>query len=86
MELEETRYSNFVIFEGRINGYNFRELSSYLVKEIVSGSSTMQIRPTEIWCDNKAVTAMTKNPACHNRTKHIDCCYRFIHNLVIVES
>lgn len=42
--------------------------------------STNQIRPTETWYDNQAVTAMTKNPVFHNRTNHND---HFIHNLVI---
>ncbi|KAM3271097.1 hypothetical protein P3S67_029300 [Capsicum chacoense] len=41
-----------------------------------------QIGPIEIWCDNKAAIAMTKNPAFHSSTKHIDIRYHFIHNLV----
>jgi len=41
-----------------------------------------QIGSTEIWCDNKAAIAMTKNPAFHSRTKHIDIRYHFIRNLV----
>ncbi|GJZ17387.1 hypothetical protein Tco_0553510 [Tanacetum coccineum] len=36
---------------------------------------------TIILCDNKATIAMTKNPAFHNRTKHIDICYHFIRTL-----
>lgn len=42
-----------------------------------------QIGPTEIWCDNKAAIAMTKNPAFHSRTKHIDIRYHFIRDLVV---
>ena len=37
---------------------------------------------TEIFCDNKATTAMTKNPVSHRRTKHIDIHYHFIRKLV----
>ncbi|GJR77080.1 retrovirus-related pol polyprotein from transposon TNT 1-94 [Tanacetum coccineum] len=36
---------------------------------------------TIILCDNKATIAMTKNPAFHNRTKHIDIRYHFIRTL-----
>jgi len=32
----------------------------------------------KIFCDNKATIAMTKNPAFHSRTKHIDIRYHFI--------
>ncbi|KAL0311965.1 UNVERIFIED_CONTAM: Retrovirus-related Pol polyprotein from transposon TNT 1-94 [Sesamum radiatum] len=34
-----------------------------------------QEKPTTIYCDNKSVIAITKNPVQHNRTKHIDIKY-----------
>ena len=37
---------------------------------------------TMIFCDNKATIAMTKNPAHHSRTKHIDIRYHFIRSIV----
>ncbi|PHT84331.1 hypothetical protein T459_12774 [Capsicum annuum] len=41
-----------------------------------------QIGPTEIWCDNKAVISMTKNPTFHSRTNYINFRYHFIRDLV----
>lgn len=40
-----------------------------------------QEAPIKILCDNKATIAMTKNPAFHSRTKHIDIRYHYIHTL-----
>ncbi|KAK9675641.1 hypothetical protein RND81_11G020800 [Saponaria officinalis] len=37
---------------------------------------------TELFCDNKSTISMTKNPAFHSRTKHIDIRYHFIRSLV----
>lgn len=37
---------------------------------------------TDIFCDNRATIAMTKNPAFHGRTKHIDIRLHFIRDLV----
>lgn len=53
------------------------------LRKLLADLQQEQIGPTEIWCDNKATIAMTKNPAFHSRTKHIDTRYHFIHNLVI---
>ncbi|CAL5412844.1 unnamed protein product [Camellia sinensis] len=41
---------------------------------------------TEIFCDNKATIFMTKNPAFHSRTKHIDMRLHFIRDLVAKEE
>uniref|UniRef100_A0A803MLN5 Uncharacterized protein n=1 Tax=Chenopodium quinoa TaxID=63459 RepID=A0A803MLN5_CHEQI len=40
-----------------------------------------QKQATEIFCDNKATIAMTKNPAYHSRTKHIDIRFHYIRSL-----
>ena len=40
-----------------------------------------QYGPTSIFCDNKATIAMTRNPAFHSRTKHIDIRFHFIRDL-----
>ncbi|URE07325.1 Retrotransposon protein [Musa troglodytarum] len=41
-----------------------------------------QKEATEIFCDNKATIAMTKNPTFHGRTKHIEIRYHFIRDFV----
>ncbi|URE13018.1 Retrotransposon protein [Musa troglodytarum] len=41
-----------------------------------------QMEATELFCDNKATIAMTKNPTFHGRTKHIEIRYHFIRDLV----
>ncbi|XP_074299975.1 uncharacterized protein LOC141631168 [Silene latifolia] len=41
-----------------------------------------QSKATVIWCDNKSAIAMTKNPAYHARTKHIEVQRSFYRGLV----
>ena len=41
---------------------------------------------TMIFCDNKAMIAVTKNPTFHSRTKHIDIRYHFIRTRVSNEE
>lgn len=53
------------------------------LRKLLADLQQEQIGPTEIWCDNKATIAITKNPAFHSRTKHIETRYHFIRNLVI---
>lgn len=36
---------------------------------------------TEVFCDNRATIAMTKNPTFHSRTKHIDIQHHYIRDL-----
>lgn len=40
----------------------------------------------ELWCDNRSAIAMTKNPAFHARTKHIEVYHHFIRKLVAEEK
>lgn len=42
-----------------------------------------QIGATEIFCDKKSAIAMSRNPAFHSRTKHIDVRYHFIRDLTM---
>jgi len=37
--------------------------------------------PTHLWGDNQGAIALVKNPAHHERTKHIDVQYHFIRSL-----
>ncbi|KAL3537425.1 hypothetical protein ACH5RR_000791 [Cinchona calisaya] len=52
------------------------------LRRILADLHQKQEKATEIFCDNKSTIAMTKNPAFHGRTKHIDICFHFIHELV----
>lgn len=38
--------------------------------------------PTILYCDNRSTISITKNPAMHGRTKHIDLRYHHIRELV----
>ena len=51
------------------------------LRRLLSDLHKEQQGSTLIFCDNKATIAMTKNPAFHNRTKHIDIRYHFIRSL-----
>ena len=51
------------------------------LQRLLSEVGCEQEQATEIFCDNKATIAMTKNPAYHNRTKHIDIRYHYIRSL-----
>ena len=37
---------------------------------------------TVIFCDNQSGICLSENPVFHNRSKHIDIKYHFIHNMV----
>lgn len=52
------------------------------VRRILADLHQQQEDATDIFCDNKATIAMTKNPAFHGRTKHIDIRLHFIRDLV----
>lgn len=52
------------------------------LRRVLSEVGYKQEQATEIFCDNKATIAMTKNPAYHSRTKHIDIRFHYIRSLV----
>jgi len=56
------------------------------LRRILAELQHMQASATEIYCDNKASIAMTKNPSFHSRTKHINVHFHFIHHLVVKEE
>uniref|UniRef100_A0A803MXR3 Retrovirus-related Pol polyprotein from transposon TNT 1-94-like beta-barrel domain-containing protein n=1 Tax=Chenopodium quinoa TaxID=63459 RepID=A0A803MXR3_CHEQI len=51
------------------------------LRRLLSEVGCEQKQATEIFCDNKATIAMTKNPAYHSRTKHIDIRFHYIRSL-----
>ncbi|XP_059281755.1 secreted RxLR effector protein 161-like [Lycium ferocissimum] len=56
------------------------------LRRILADLYQKQEKATDIFCDNKSSIAMTKNPAFHGRTKHIDSCFHFIRELVEKED
>ncbi|GFS12507.1 retrovirus-related gag-pol polyprotein [Elysia marginata] len=56
-----------------------------LIKDIMSFESAEAAKDLEkftLFCDNTGAIAMSKNPVCHQRSKHIDIRYHFIRDLV----
>ena len=53
------------------------------LRRILADINQEHEEPTVIYCDNKAAIAMTKNPAYHGRTKHVDIRVHFIRDLVV---
>ena len=53
------------------------------LRKILADFGQAQIDATDIYCDNKSAIAMSRNPAFHSRTKHIDIHYHFIRDLTM---
>lgn len=53
------------------------------LRKILADFGQNQIGATDIYCDNKSAIAMSRNPAFHSRTKHIDVRYHFIRDLIM---
>ena len=53
-----------------------------LLRRLVSYFNLKPVGATKIFCDNISAIAMTKKPAFHSRTKHIDIRYHYIRGLV----
>ncbi|WOG83036.1 hypothetical protein DCAR_0102210 [Daucus carota subsp. sativus] len=52
------------------------------LRRLLAEVNQEQVGATEIFCDNVAAISMSKNPAFHSRTKHIDIRHHFIRDLV----
>lgn len=52
------------------------------LRRLLTDLDNAEQEATTVFCDNKATITMTKNPAFHSRTKHIDIRYHFIRSLV----
>ena len=53
-----------------------------LLRRLVSYFNLKPVGATKIFCDNISAIAMTKKPAFHSRTKHIDIRYHYIRGLI----
>lgn len=52
----------------------------YLVQLLNRMDNECQYAPVKIFETNQGATAQSKNPICHQRCKHIDMHYHFIHS------
>jgi hypothetical protein len=50
--------------------------------EIVACLFDLEMDATVIFCDNQSCIKITKNPLFHDKTKHIEIQYHYIHDLV----
>ena len=53
----------------------------WLCKMLV-GLLIVQLSPTMIYCDNQSCIKLSENPFFHDRSKHIEIRYHFIHDYV----
>jgi hypothetical protein len=52
------------------------------LRKLLTGLFDLEMRATLILCDNHSCIKMTENPVFHDRSKHIEIRYHFIHNMV----
>ena len=53
------------------------------LRKILADFGQKQVGATNIFCDKKSAIAISRNPAFHSRTKHIDVHYHFIRDLTM---
>jgi hypothetical protein len=52
------------------------------LRKLLTGLFDLEMRETVILCDNQSCIKMTENPVFHDRLKHIEIRYQFIHDMV----
>jgi hypothetical protein len=52
------------------------------LRKLLTGLFDLEMRATVILCDNQSCIKMTENPVFHDRSKHIEIRYHFIHDMV----
>jgi hypothetical protein len=52
------------------------------LRKLLTDLFDLEMRATLIICDNQSCIKMTENPVFHNRSKHIEIHYHYIHDMV----
>jgi hypothetical protein len=52
------------------------------LRKLLTGLFDLEMEATTILCDNQSCIKMTKNPVFHDRSKHIEFRYHYIHDMV----
>jgi hypothetical protein len=52
------------------------------IQKCLIGMFNLDMEFTMILCDNQSCIKMTKNPVFHDKTKHIEIWYHYIHDMV----
>jgi hypothetical protein len=52
------------------------------LRKLLVGLFDVQLRPTVIYCDHHSCIKLSENPVFHDRSKHIEIRYHFIHDYV----
>ena len=52
------------------------------LRKILSGLFDLQLEATWIYCDNQSCIKLSENLVFHNKSKHIEIKYQYIHNMV----
>jgi hypothetical protein len=52
------------------------------LRKLLTGLFDLEMEATMILCDNKRCIKMTENPVFHDRSKHIEIHYHYIHDMV----
>lgn len=58
-----------------------RACQAVWVRRILKGFNHAQSGGTTVFCDNSSAIALSKNPALHGRSKHIDASFHFLREL-----
>jgi hypothetical protein len=53
-----------------------------MASKVVDGLFDLEMEATTILCDNQSCIKMTENPVFHDRSKHIEIRYHYIHDMV----
>jgi hypothetical protein len=52
------------------------------LRKLLTGLFDLEMRATTILCDNQSCIKMIENHVFHDRSKHVEICYHFIHDMV----
>jgi hypothetical protein len=52
------------------------------IQKLLTGLFDLEMEETMILCDNQSCIKMTENPLFHDKSKHIEIRYHYIHDMV----